>query len=512
MAEELSAIQHARRRFRIYSWSGALLVAAIVVAINFVVSYVPLRVDTSSGGAYSISEGSRGILKKLDDAMVVKVVYSSQLPPVYKLNETYLLDLLSEYKRASNGRLRIERVDPGAGPKAKEEAISFGVAPVQLDVRERDRREVKECFMGVAFLYGDKREAIPVIDETANLEYEITRRLKRLIDPTKVTLGFVMNGHALTPLNSKSLEGLAGPLKQLYEIENVDLAQPVPPQIKSLWIIAPSIALDTVAVTNLRAYSASGGFVGIFLNRHAVDIQRFRATPVQTGLDDFLAEWGLSVNPGLVVDPRSDRIQIQTVQGDYRMINIVDYPFFPWVSDLDRTHPSTKGLDGISMPFVSAVEAVAPKDGVKLTSLARTSQFSFLDPNPMDLSPMREHNAPPNAVKGPFTVALVAERGTSRLLVMGTSRFIEGEYPVRPGNYGLFANLVDWAVQDEALIQIRSKGLSRRPLKEFPDGVREFFKFAMIFVLPLLSLAAGLFVWRKQKARRELLPSIYKES
>ncbi|MCG3203425.1 MAG: hypothetical protein KCHDKBKB_00083 [Elusimicrobia bacterium] len=508
---EQTQLQKERQRFRRYSWSGAALLAAVLGVFNFVVSFLPIRLDTSQGQAYSLSRGSKDILKKLDDTLLVKVVFSSDLPAVYKLNERYLMDLLSEYKRASRGKIRVEYVDPSATPDAKREAMTLGVAPIQLDVRSRDRREVKECFMGVAFLYGDKREAIAIVQDTSNLEYEMSVRFKRLLDPVKPKLGFVTNGNAMT-LDSPSLSNLRAPLAQLYDIEQVDLEKSVPAHIKSIWLIGPTTALPEQAITNLRDYSKSGGFVGLLLNRHMENVEQFRASPVNPGMDSFLSDWGLTLREGLVLDPRADRIQVQSVQGAFRMINVIDYPYFPWVSDLNRNHSTTKNLEGVSLPFVSPIEVSQQVAGVVTTPLAKSSEYSFLDERPMDLNPMTPRRPEANSAKGPFILGMLAENNGARLVLFGTSRFIQSEYPSQPSNFGLLGNLLDWSVQDEALIQIRSKGVARRPLKEQSDGVRLLIKYAMFFGLPLLSLLVGLWMWRSQKIRRSLLPLEYRES
>lgn len=510
---DLSSVQLARRKLRLFSWSGAFFVAGILAALNFIASYIPLRFDSSQGRVYSITRGSKDILKKLDDALVVKVVFSSMLPPQYKLNEQYLSDLLSEYKRASHGKIRVEYLDPGASPKGREEAISVGVSPVQLDVRARDRREVKECFMGVAFLYGDKRDAIGVIQDTENLEYEITARIKKLLNPDLPLVGLVKNGEAAT-ISSKSMETLMAPLYQLYRLQEIDLSKTVPSDVKALWMIGPTKPIEPEALVNLRSYMNEGGVFGLLLDRNAVKISEFRASPQPTGFDSFLAEWGLKMRDGLVVDPRCDRIQIQAVQGAFRMINVVDYPYFPWVSDLDRNNPATKGLDGICLPFVSPIEITDKKAGFSYTPLARSSQFSFLDDSPSFLNPLQPKSQSANAVSGPFNLGLLVEGASgsgkkTRFILFGTSHFIDSDYPARPTNYSLFINLIDWSVQDDVLIQIRSKGFARRPLKEFSDGIRLIYKYLMIIALPMLSLVLGLVVWRRQKIRRALLPLAY---
>ena len=163
-------VQNERRRFQLSSWSGALIVLGILAAANFVLSALPMRLDTSSGHAYSVSPATKQVLGRLDDTLLVRIVFSRQLPPVYKVTERYLNDLLSEYKRASHGKVRVEVFDPGLSPKNRELAIDYGVVPIQLDVMERDRREVAERFMGVSFSYGDKTEAIPFVQDAQNLE------------------------------------------------------------------------------------------------------------------------------------------------------------------------------------------------------------------------------------------------------------------------------------------------------------------------------------------------------
>ena len=53
------------------------------------------------------------------------------------------------------------------------------------------------------------------------------------------------------------------------------------------------------------------------------------------------------------------------------------------------------------------------------------------------------------------------------------------------------------------LVQIRSKGFERRPLKKMPDVVRVLMKYVMVIFLPLFTLFCGFIVWRRQRARRE---------
>jgi ABC-type uncharacterized transport system involved in gliding motility auxiliary subunit len=289
-------------------------------------------------------------LRKLDDTLLCRVVFSRDLPAQYKINQQYIEDLLSEYKRASRGRIRVERLDPGASTQARQEAIDLGIPPVQIDKRGRDRRELQEAFMGLSLQYGDRREALPLVQDTQNLEYDITQRIKKLVSPVKTVVAFAKEAGALG-LNDQALEPLRAPLRELYEVRDIPLSQPVPQEIGALWLVGPTAPLSPEAIANLKSFLDRGGALGLALDRRAIDVGRFTSSELDTGLAGLLAEWGLKFEDGLIFDPRCDRVQIRTVQGQFQMINVIDYPYFPWVADMDRSHPATKSVDGFTLPF-----------------------------------------------------------------------------------------------------------------------------------------------------------------
>jgi ABC-type uncharacterized transport system involved in gliding motility auxiliary subunit len=299
----------------------------------------------------------------------------------------------------------------------------------------------------------------------------------------------------------------------------VDLKQNIPEGIKALWILGPAKTLEPEVLDKLRGWVKNGNTLGVLADRREVKIEQFRTTPLSTGLETLLQEWGVQFPDSLVVDPRCDRIQLRSTQGFFQMINIVDYPYFPLVTDLNRDNPATKGIDAYTMPFVSPLKVDKPVAGLSTIPLAKSSEYSWLDTVPFIVSPMENKTKMTGAENGPFNVALViqgkfdpAQAKPGRVIVFGTSRFIRSDYPPRPANYTLFLNMVDWSAQDEALLSIRAKGMARLPLKQMTDAYRMLLKYTMIFGPPILAVMAGLFVWRKGKTRRALLPLYYREA
>jgi ABC-type uncharacterized transport system involved in gliding motility auxiliary subunit len=507
----------ALKRKKLLSWTGAALIAGLLAVGNFAASYFPIRLDLSQGRVYSLSKGTKDLLKTLDDPVVVRIIFSPDLPPQFKLNEQYIRDLLREYQKTSHGRVRLEYIDPSVSLKVKQEAISAGVFPVQLDVIEKDKREIKECFMGLALLYGDKKESISFIQDTSGLEYEITQRIKKLIQPKQVRLGFATAGRALG-LDSDALKPLAQPIRQIYETVDVDLAQPIPADIKSLWLIGPTEALDAKSIDGLRTFVQNGGVLGLLIDNYSLSIETFRPNRISLGMDDLLKEWGVEFKPALVVDPVCDRIQIRSTQGFFSMINVIDYPYFPLATDLNREHPALKLLDAVSFAFVSPLLTPIPVEGLTYTPLAKSSPKSWLDSQAASASPLQQHQMPDGAQAGPFNLGLMIEgkfkkdapdAPVGRVLLFGCSRFIRTDYPPRQSNFNMFFNLLDWSNQDEFLLAIRSKGIVHRPLKTVSDMIRPVLKIFLIAALPILSLILGLIVWRYTRRRLSTLPALY---
>ncbi|OVE78165.1 hypothetical protein BVX98_01120 [bacterium F11] len=517
---DLTHVQKLRRQKNLYSWTAALLLAGSILILNFVVGYLPIRMDTSEGKIYSISKGSKQLLKDLDDPLLIRLFFSSKLPPNLKLNEQYIHDLLSEYKRASKGKIRIEYLDPSQSDKIRQQAIQAGIAPVKLDVRERNRREVRDCFMGMSLLYGDQSAMIPFIQQTKGLEYEITLRIKKLVHPGEIKLGVLSNGESLT-FEDAALKDLKTPMSELFTIVDVNLDEEIPSDIRSLWLVGPTAEISEEQAEKLASWVVLGGTLGLLIDRHIVDIKEFRATALKTGLEDLLAEWGVEFRSGLVVDPRSDTIQVQSTRGFIQWINRVEFPYFPLTSDLDRIHPATKDIDVLSFPFVSPLKIKGKKD-LSYTILAKSSKYSWLDPFPSVMSPLQRHAKKESAEEGPFNLGLIIEgifggkiegkedeAPVGRVIVFGTSRFVRTDFPPRTQNFSLFMNLLDWSVQDEALLKIRSAGAVIRPLRPMSEGIRFLVKNMLIFFLPIFSILLGFVIWKRAKIRRSLLPLTY---
>jgi ABC-type uncharacterized transport system involved in gliding motility auxiliary subunit len=489
-----------RRRALAFSWTGAGVLLAALAAANFLSYLLFLRADLSANHVYSISRGTKDLLRGLKDTLTVKAYYTPGLPPPYGPGRQYLKDLLAEYKSAGRGRVQVELISPETD-KRRREALESGVAPLQLSVASHEKFEVKESFMGVVLLYRGRSEVIPVIGGVADLEYDITRRIKKLVSDRTRTVGFV-TGHGEAAPGDPAAEQLFALVSEQMRAVPVPLDQPVPAEVDALWIWGPTSAFQPAHIERLKAWLGSGRSLGLLLSRRAVDLRSFRARPVDTGLEPLLESWGLELPDGFVVDAQCEKIQMEQPYGPFRSIIVVDYPFIPIATHLDRRHPAVRGLDAVSFPFAGPIRV---KPGTKnYTSLADSSKASWLSTKP-SADPRTPIEDLVTKDQGPFSLAGVLEIGPGHLIIVGTAQQVRPQFAGKEAISAFLLNLLEWSLQDEALLSIRSKAAAYRPLRPLPLAAVLTAKYSLIFFLPLVLVAAGLTRYAQRKTQRREL-------
>ena len=197
-----------KKSFLVYTF---ILVASLVF-LNLISRNIFKRFDLTDTQMYSLSSSSQSVISKIDDLMTIKVYFSNDLPGNYANNRRYLQDILEEYIAYSKGNLRFEFIDPSSDEDMQLAAQQAGIQPVQLQVIENDKVEVKRVYMGLSILYQDNSEIIPVIQNTSGLEYSITTKIKKLVNTDKQIIAI-----ASSSLQAPQNELVAPILRERYD-------------------------------------------------------------------------------------------------------------------------------------------------------------------------------------------------------------------------------------------------------------------------------------------------------
>ena len=313
-----------KKSFLIYT---ATLVIALVL-VNLISRNMFHRFDLTDTKMYSLSSSSESVISKIDDLMTIKVYFSNDLPGDYANNRRYLQDILEEYAAYSKGNLRFEFTDPTSDEDMQLTAQQAGVQPVQLQVIENDKVEVKRVYMGLTILYQDNKEVIPVIQSTSGLEYNITTKIKKLVDTDKQTIAIASAINQ--PTENQTISQI---LSQRYLLRNVGLDQEIDSDISAILVNGFEDSLSTDEYNNLKNYIDNGGNVLIGQNRISVDIQTQQATPINSNIFTLLEKYGIKIEENLVLDKLCGKVNVQQNMGIFRMAVPMDYPFLPIIKN-----------------------------------------------------------------------------------------------------------------------------------------------------------------------------------
>jgi len=235
------------------------VVGGILILLNVLAAYLPSpRVDLTRNGLFSLADGSERVAANLDDRLEVTAYFTENLPPPFNATERQVRDLLSEYAAASNGKIRVRFINPD--DEAKQQAArADGVQPVAHQKIEEDQVAVVEGYRGMVLSYLDQTRTIPVIQDTAGLEYIITSAIKELVGERK-PIGIV-SGHG-GPSLEQGLTALQSVL-QLYDIQEIDATQEIDPSLAALLIIGPQAPFSDDELRRIDQYVIRGGVIGL---------------------------------------------------------------------------------------------------------------------------------------------------------------------------------------------------------------------------------------------------------
>ncbi|GAB4284078.1 MAG: GldG family protein [Candidatus Rifleibacteriota bacterium] len=228
------------------SFASVLLLGVILVAVNYISSFAVLKADLTAEKLYTLSEGTKTILGKLQDKTRLKFYFSKSMgnvPFQYKLYGKRVEEFLGEYVANSKGMLELEVLDPQPDTDEEEWAVKYGLAAAGLPTGEK-------FYFGLVAISADKEEVIPffALDREEFLEYDLTRAIVQASNPKKPTIGIlstlpVFDGGKMPfpGMRSEQEEWLfVRELKKNYNVTNVPIeADVINPDIDLLMVIHP---------------------------------------------------------------------------------------------------------------------------------------------------------------------------------------------------------------------------------------------------------------------------------
>jgi len=365
----------------VYSIGGVLAVFAGIVALNFILGVVPARVDLTDGHLYTLSDGTKKLLGKLEAPVRVRFYFNSgdeNVPVPIRAFAARVDDLLREFRSASNGKVLIEKLNPQPDSDAEDSASVDGVEAQVAPSGEK-------FYLGLAVSQADQKIAIPALapDRERLLEYDLVRAIGRVTKTDKPVVG-VMSGLPVFGMPGNPMFGMQGSEPQVFilelqrdfDVKSVSMGvERIDDAIKTLVVIHPK-NIGEQAQFALDQFVLRGGKLVVFLDPYAYFDQQpgpmAAMGPSSSNLDKLLKGWGLQFSADKVVldmkymagsGPRAVPTVIQ-LDGDA----------------LNRDDVVTSSLGTVLMAF-AGVYSGTPVEGLKQTTLMHTSPLVNLVDN-----------------------------------------------------------------------------------------------------------------------------------
>lgn len=489
----------------------------IVVGLLFIaLAQKPfLRYDLSDERLYSLSDGSRSLLKALHDKVSIKLYFSRSHPamePLQRIHGHRIQELLEAYVAFAPDKLDLEVIDPRPDTSMEAEARWEGLKGL--------RTPKGDIYLGAVFSMGQKTLRVPFFDprKETQIEYELSEVFVKLNQSVKPILGILSS---LPMVSERDDDGprlrpdwaVVEALRGFYQITRLPVdIQEIPATINSLLVIHPKniselteyaldqfilrgghtvIAVDPFCETELSYNNSSGGNP-LKMNSH---------------LPTLLPAWGVEFDPTRMVGDAARSGRQMTLQ------KATNNPFHVNLNgkDLNRQHQITRTMQQVLFPEPGWFD-VKLKDGKQWEILAQSSDKSgllstesagYMSPQQLtqQLKPDGTRRVLAGILSGAWTTAFPEKPGTSPIaghltksehptsvVLFADSDFLADPHAVeklqvmsqmlirpRNDNLSFLTHAVEFLGGNRDLISIRSGGSVHRPLTRM-EGFEEIAK------------------------------------
>src|SRR3989440_105926 len=331
---------HKKTESLLYSAGGLVAALIALVLLNLVLGAARGRIDLTQGKLYTLSEGTRAVLGRLESPVKVRLYFSqNDIPLPIKAYGRRVEDLLAEFRQAGRGKVLIEKLDPQPDSDAEDSATLEGVEAQVTPSGDK-------FYLGASISYADQKLALPALtpDREPLLEYDLVRAIARAAVTSKPVIGvmsalpvFGMPPSPMTGGQPMEPQVFIGELRRDYTVKRVGLdPEKIDDDITVLLVIHP------------RGIGGGG-------------------TP--SSLDRLLKAWGLAFDTGKVV------LDMRYLTGAGArtlptLLSLNDNAFDP--NDI-----ATARLGSLLMPFAGAFTG-KPVEGLNETVLMKSSAYSQL--------------------------------------------------------------------------------------------------------------------------------------
>jgi len=367
------------------AWGGLALGALILVSANLIAStaFRGMKADLTEDRLYTISEGTRQILRNIEEPIQARVYFSKKLgeaAPDYQLYFERVRALLEQYRDISGGKFQVSFVDPEPFSDAEDRAVAAGLKGLRIS------QDGEAGYFGMAASNATDNQGLIALfqpEREGFLEYDVSKLIYALANPKKRTVGLIsslpIDGGMSAPNMMAGQESQPTPpwliMSQIREFFDVKIinqdAASIPAGIDVLMVAHP-VGLKPETAYAVDQFALKGGKVLVFIDPVAEASQLAilsQGTAGRTELIKILASWGITFDTTKVAADikNARRVQFSGKDGQPMVTE-----FVAWL--------------GLNKSYIEAGDVLA--NGVELLNLASAGSLTKADGATTKITPL----------------------------------------------------------------------------------------------------------------------------
>lgn len=497
--------------------ASALMVLAITLGVNVICGFVRVRADLTEENLHTLTAGTKSILDKLEDELIIKYYFSRSLgnvPRQFYGIKSYgqkVEELLQEYDNSSRN-VTVQIVDVEPDSEHEEDATKYGIQGIPLPTGEK-------FYMGMVALYTGNEKVVPVFDPTRveYMEYDITRTLDEVRKTTLPKVG-VLAGLPVVEVQGMPMMQMPGmpqpqpgwlfmkELAKTYKVETIEPnAEKLPADLNLLMVIHPK-NLPEKLVYAIDQFVVKGGHVIVMVDPYSRSDETqpppggnpMMGADKSSDLNRLLGKWGAEVAPDKIAS--SKKFASTVSAGPEGQVSLPTWIGLTGDEGLNKDSVISGKLESLRFIEPGSIQKKTV-EGVELVPLVKVGgqtgemntfdlQFAYIE-NTKKIAWKEEERVLVGILNGKFKSTFekapegvdtkenaFVKDGTTEtsVMIIADTDFIADDYwvnqmnffgqtLVRPlnDNFNLVANAIEFLSGTHDLISIRSRGKFERP-------------------------------------------------
>lgn len=392
---------------RSLAWATLALAAVLLLCVNLVSSLMfrNTRVDLTSDRLFTIADGTKRVLAKIDEPINVRVYYSRRLgevAPVFGKYFERVKALLEQYRDISGGKVQVTFIEPEPFSDAEDRAVAAGLKGVRLN------QDGETGYFGlVASNTTDNDQTVEffALDRERFVEYDLTKLINGLANPKKKVVGLVtglpLEG-GMNPMNPMMRQpqqpwAIMEQIREFFEVRTIEqTAKALPSDLDVLMVVQPTLLQPELAYA-IDQYALGGGRVLFFVDPHTETSPSGHPSmplPMSKEVPKLLKAWGLSYDDQKIAGDKSLARRVQF--GNRSTGGPIVTEYLGWINidkaQINEKDPLAAGIEKLQLASAGALVKVDGATTIVTPVIQTTANAGLIDaerirfqPNPITI-------------------------------------------------------------------------------------------------------------------------------